>query len=554
MSITFMSPNRTVLLIGDETLSIYSVTARSVRLIDTISWQVDDFVPTVTRLLRKECGAKPVLILNDMTDQYFKGGQRLPSVGMMDKQNVLKRKLQVAFPNYPIRGALLIKKKRGERSASVDKGVANIRTSGDLYLFAGVPMAEQLAKTFEAVKASMVSVAGFTLLPVESSDMVRALSVKLAGKERRPNEWAVFIGQHQSGALRQVITRNGQLAMTRITAVAANEGDYQAWAMDVYQEFKATLGYLSRYGYNSEDGTDLMVVASAEAGGALEGMIDIPCNFTSFTANEAARTLGLTIGAQEDARFADPLHAAWCGRKTSFILKMEAADLSRIHQPRQAAAAAIVLLMAGTAYLGWVTASESQKMLTVRTDIADQKLVLSKAQAEYDEEVKRLEALGYDVKLIQASLNTFRSFEENRMQTIGLLKKISEGLGNELRVDQIDVKDLAHNTQQSSAVDLTRIKDAALAAAGGEDKPPRVETTIFMSFPQTITPEEGRKQIDDLERRLKSLLPQHTVWVEKNVGSKDYTETTSGEAGNAKQVTAEELDMNVEIRITGPLI
>jgi hypothetical protein len=547
-----MSPSRTVLLIGDDALYIYSVTARAVRFIETLPWNTDDFVRTVSGLLRKECGGKPVLILNDMTDQYFKGGQRLPNVGMMDKQGVLKRKLQVAFPNYPIRGALPIKQKKDERSAGSDKA-ANVRTAGDLYLFAGVPMAEPLVKTFEAVKTSMVSVVGFTLLPVEASDMVRALSTKLAGKERPASEWAVFIGQHQSGALRQVVTRNGQLAMTRITAVAANEGDYQAWAMDVYQEFKATLGYLSRYGYSADDGTDLMVVASAEAGNALEQMIDIPCNYSSFTSNEAARVLGMSIGVQEHAGYADPLHAAWCGRKTSFILKMDAADLNRIHQPRQAAAAAIVLLLAGTAYLGWQVASNAQKVLSTQAEISDQKRVLGQATAEYDQEVKRLEAMGYDVKLIQAALNTFNDFETNRMDTMPLLKKISDGLGNELRIDKITVKDLAFNAPQQSAIDLTRLKDAAIAANNGEDKPPRVETTIHMSFPQTITPEEGRKQIDDLERRLKALLPTSIVWVEKNVGSKDYTETTSGAAGRNKEMTAEELDMKAEIRITGPL-
>lgn len=552
MSVALMSPSRTVLLIGDDALFIYSVTARSARFIETVPWSTDDFVGTVSGLLRKECGGKPVLILNDMTDQYFKGGQRLPNVGMMDKQGVLKRKLQVAFPNYPIRGALPIKQKKGERGPGGDKA-ANVRTAGDLYLFAGVPMSEPLNKTFEAVKTSLVSVAGFTMLPVESSDMVRALSVKLAGKERRPNEWAVFIGQHQSGALRQVVTRNGQLAMTRITAVAANEGDYQAWAMDVYQEFKATLGYLSRYGYTAEDGTDLMVIAAPEAAGALENMIDIPCNYSTFTSNEAARVLGINIGVQDNPGLADPLHAAWCGRKTSFILKMDAADLNRIHQPRQVAAGIIFLLLAGSAFLGWQVASNSQKVLSTKSEISDQKRVLGQVQAEYDQEVKRLEAMGYDVKLIQAALNTFESFEGSRMNTIALLKKISDGLGNELRIDKITVKDLAFNTPQQSAIDLTRIRDAAMAANNNQEITPRVETTLHMSFPQTITPEEGRKQIDDLERRLKALLPTCIVWVEKNVGSKDYTETTSGAAGRTKDMTAEELDMKAEIRITGPL-
>lgn len=553
MALALMSPNRTVLLIGDEALYIYSVTARAARFIDAVAWGADDFVRTVERLLRKECGGKPVLILNDMTDQYFKGGQRLPNVGVMDKQGVLKRKLQVAFPNYPIRGALKIKQKRGERPAPGADKAASARVAGDLYLFAGVPMAEPLVKTFEAVKSSMVAVAGFTLLPVESSDMVRALSVKLAGKERRPNQWAIFIGQHQSGALRQVVTRNGQLAMTRITSVVAAEGDHEAWALDVYQEFKATLGYLSRYGYSAEDGTDLMVVAAPEAGNALERSIDLPCNYSYFTANEAARLLGMTIGVQDNPHLADALHAAWCGRKSSFILKMEAADLNRIHQPRQAAAAVIFLLLAGTAYLAWDTASGSQSLIATQSEIDEQKRVLGQVQAEYDEEVRRLEATGYDVKLIQAGLNTFNALESKRMDMMSLLKKISDGLGNELRVDKIVIKDLAYNTAQQSAVDLTRLRDAALSAANGQELASNVETVIYMSFPQTITPEEGRKQVDDLERRLKSLMPTSVVWIEKNVGSKDYTEATSGEVGRNKDLTAEELDMKAEIRITGPL-
>ncbi|HEY0900948.1 MAG TPA: hypothetical protein VGD95_02375 [Micavibrio sp.] len=553
MALALMSPNRTVLLIADDALFIYSVTARAARFIDAVAWGADDFVRTVELLLRKECGGKPVLILNDMTDQYFKGGQRLPNVGMMDKQGVLKRKLQVAFPNYPIRGALQIKQKKGERPAPGTDKAASARVAGDLYLFAGVPMAEPLVKTFEAVKASMVAVAGFTLLPVEASDMVRALSVKLAAKERRPSEWAIFIGQHQSGALRQVVTRNGQLAMTRITGVAAPDGDYNAWAMDVYQEFKATLGYLSRYGYGGDDTTDLMVVATPEASDALERLVDVPCHYTSFTANEAARLLGMTIGVQENAGFADALHAAWCGRKSKFILKMDAAELTRIHQPRQAAAAVIFMLLAGTAYLAWDTASGMQSMLAAQSEISEQKRILGQVQAEYDQEVKRLEEMGFDVKLIQAGLNTFQSLETARMDVVTLLKKISDGLGNELRIDKITVNDLAYNQAKQSAVDLTRLRDAAVAAANGQELQSNVETTIHMSFPQTITPEEGRKQIDDLERRLKSILPTSIVWIEKNVGSKDYTETTSGEVGANKSLTAEELDMKAEIRITGPL-
>ncbi|MCM2343870.1 MAG: hypothetical protein NDJ24_04860 [Alphaproteobacteria bacterium] len=551
MSVSFMSPNRTVLLIGDESLFVYSVTGRSVRLVDTVPWATEDFVSVVTGLLAKACGGKPVLILNDMTDQYFKGGQRLPNVGMMDKQGVLRRKLQVAFPNYPIRGALPVKQKKVRSGGKPADKTANIRTSGDLYLFAGVPMAEPLAKVFEAIRLSMVAVAGFALLPVEASDMVHALSEKLAGKGRAVNEWAVFIGQHQSGALRQIITRNGQLAMTRITTVSSAEGEYQSWANDVYQEFKATLSYLSRYGFSNDDGADLMLVASPEAGAEFEKMLDIPCNFTSFTANEAARILGMAIGVQEESRFADPLHVAWCGRKVNFILKMDAPELTRIHQPRQTATAVAALLVLGGCFVGWQAASQSQVMMSYKSDIAEQKRALGQAQAEYDQEVARLESLGFDVKLIQASLKTFAQLEENRMDVLPVLRKISDGLGDELRVDRLTIKDLAYNTEAASSLNAGRMADSI---TDGDAKPKRIEAIIHMSFPQTISTDEGRKQIDDLERRLKSLFPEHVVWVEKNVGSKDYKEVTSGEVRRGQGLTVEKLDMQAEIRITGPLI
>jgi hypothetical protein len=540
MSITFLSPSRTVLLISDEALFIYSVTARSARFVDTVAWLASDFDQTVTELLRKECGGKPVLILNDMTDQYFKGGQRLPNVGMLDKQNVLKRKLQVAFPSYPIRGALPIKQKKSPRrggAADANAAAANIRTSGDLYLFAGVPMAEPISKTFEAVKKSMAPVAGFVLLPIESSDMVRALSEKLAGKERKVNEWAVFIGQHQSGALRQVVTRNGQLAMTRITMATDSDADSRTWAQDVYQEFKATLSYLSRYGFSEDDGADLMVVASPESGQALEELVDIPCNFTSFTVNEAARVLGMSLGPQQDSKFADALHAAWSGRKVSYILKMDAADLNRIHQPRQMASAAIFLLLAGTGYLGWMAASQAQAMISTNSEIADQQVVEAQVATEYQAEVDRMKDLGFDVKLIQASLKTFQSFEDRRMDVIPLLRKVSEGLGNELRLDKMVISNK-----------MVPGKTDEFAEA-----PKPMEASLYMSFPQTIEMEEGKRQVTDLQRRLQGLLSGYTVDITKNIGAKDYQEVSSGEVGASRTLSAEQMDMQAEIKITGPL-
>ncbi|MCB9991576.1 MAG: hypothetical protein H6867_09435 [Rhodospirillales bacterium] len=301
--------------------------------------------------------------------------------------------------------------------------------SGGLYLFAAVPVSEQVVKTLEAVKRSMVSISGFALLPVESSDMVKAMSEKLAGKKGEAARWTVFIGQHHSGGLRQVITRDGQLAMTRMTPVADLASDPNGWAREASQEFKATLSYLSRFGYSPEDSTDVIVVAHPDAGRALEQQIEAKCNYTSYTVSEAARLLGMKIGIQDDPHFAEPLHVAWAGRKSRFILPMEAADIDRIHKPRQIAAAAMFLLIAGGAYLGWQLAGDAQRMMETKSDLESQRTVLARVDSEYQQEVQRMEALGIDVDLIQGVLKTYQDFELDRVDLMALVQNIGEALG-----------------------------------------------------------------------------------------------------------------------------
>src|SRR5688500_10927304 len=105
-SIPLLTPSRCVLMIGDEALYIYESGASKTRLIDTVPWASKDFEDSVSDIIRREAKGKALLILNDMTDQHFKGGQRIPRVGPMDKPNVVARKLAASFPNYPIRGAL----------------------------------------------------------------------------------------------------------------------------------------------------------------------------------------------------------------------------------------------------------------------------------------------------------------------------------------------------------------------------------------------------------------------------------------------------------------
>ena len=534
-SLSFLAPARCVLVIGDEALYIYDESASSTRLVETVLWSATNFESSVADIIKRECKGKPVLILNDMTDQHFKGGQRMPKVGAMDRANVLTRKLNAAFPNYPIRGALPIKDKAAKTGAA--------------YLFAAVPMSEPVSKSLSAVKQSLASIAGFVLLPIESSDMVKAFADKAMKRDKTKSRWAILIGQHIGGGLRQVITRDGQLAMTRMTPITDLGTDPDAWVNEVTQEFKATISYLSRFGYAPEDGTEVTVISTPSAGQDLQARIDVPCNFNHYTVTEAAEVLGFRIGPQDNQYHADPLHAAWAGRKTRFILPMEALDIKKLGGPRQAAMVAMLVLSLGAGYLAWELATQSQNWLETRDSLSDQNRMKTEVEAQYKTEVDRMAQLGFDIKLIQSSLKTFRALEADGIHPLPLFKAVGLSLGQELRLDKMIVKRDGVSElgipQPDPASPQPTDKVAALS---------NLEAILTLSFPPTLDPEIGAKQVNDLKTRLATNLPAtYTVSVSKQVADLSYTANTGGEVGTPKDTDAKKEDFKAEITIRGPL-
>lgn len=530
MAFPLLSPARTVLLVSDDVLCIYKVSQRASRMVKAVAWNDPGFEGTVLQTVRRHGGRNPVLILNDMTDQHFKGGQRIPRVGVMDKRAVVMRRLQMAFPNYPIRGYL------SQRTGG--------RVGGDVtYLFAAVPMSDQVGKAIALSRNAAPSMSGFVSLPVESSDMVSAFSAKLAGKGRPKAKWTIFIGQHHGGGLRQVIVREGHLAMTRMTPVIDDDGDANRWATEVAQEFRSTLSYLSRFGFSTEDGVDLLVVSSPEAGDRLGGMIDIPCNYTSFTVNEAARMLGIAIGLQEEQRYADPLHAAWAGRKARFIMPMSVRELEKIQRPRQVAGLAIAALLLGAGWFGLQAFMNMQALSTHAAEERTQTAALSRARAELNAEVDRLSALGIDVRLVQAGIRTYRGLEDMTMDPLALIKRIGDGLGPELRIDELTLS-LVDGAPASDADTFDPYSGAADVKAAKD-----VSAVITLSAPATLDVEIVRREFAELERRLVASFPGYRVRSLAEVGGMDYTENIQGAIGTSR--TNQEKDYMTEIEIRG---
>lgn len=514
-----------------------------VERVATIPWSAEDFVPSVARILSRDCGKRPVIILNDMVEQHYRK-ERLPKVGVMDKAQVLQRRLKVAFPNYPIRAALPSKQKiQGAQAKETNKG--------GLYLFAALPMSEAFTKTMAAVRESYVSIAGFGLLPVEASAMVSQLAKKLGGEEKGKVHWAVFVGQHHSGGLRQIITRNGELALTRMTAMsAAAAADSAQWVRQVATEFKATMGYLSRFGYGSDDILDVVIIAPEDQENNLKALINTPCRLHVVGAHNAGRAIGVKVPREENASMADPLHAAWIAKRPKLLLPMEATQISAVSKPRQVAMLAMLALFGGFCYMAYHAYTGAEAVLTAKSEISDLEDQKVKVEADYQAEVAKKEALGLDIQLIQSSLETYDQLELGSMQPLPVVGAIGKALGGALKLDAIRIIE-----PRSGLLGQAQAQQQYDESGNPIPPDPRkdYEAFIQLSFKPNIPPEAAVNEINKLEQRLQKLLPEHKVSIIKQAFDMSTSTAFLGKTGRVTEETAEEQDLTAELSIRGKM-
>ncbi len=535
MATSFLSPARTILLTSDDALYIYSSGPKGVKLVEVVPWDMENFSDHSSRVVREECASKPILILNDMVEQHYRK-ERVPPVSPMDKAAVVKRKLLVAFPNYPIRAALPLKEKI--------QGSAGVK--GSIYIFSAVPLTEQLSKTIDTFKKSLAGIVGFGLLPVESSGMVKALSSKITKKGKKQSTWTIFIGQHKNGSVRQVVTKNGELALTRMTPIVDTDDDPARWVSEIHQEFKATMSYLARFGYSQADGLDVIVIANPETGGLLrEAMDDVECNFKALSVSEAAKLLGLAIGEQEEDRHADVLHIAWNGRKSALTLSMKSKELDSVKLPRQAALAASVMLVGALCYFGFQISQQIPKMSEVTENIERLQRQRGGLEEEYAREAKRREGVEFNALLVKKSLAIFEELEEQNVNPLSFIKVIGDVLGEKGHIDGITM------------ITPEKVKEDPYAPIKyGPDGhplpgPPSYTVEILLRYPGTTDLITGNREIDALRDKIQKGLPDNKVRVSKFLKDFGYTEKFIIETGLLGE---EEIDQDfiAKIEIEGP--
>lgn len=539
----FLSASRSVLLLGDDGVSVYNVRSSSTEYIDTVLWDADGLEESLAALIRNRCGGKPVVIINDVVEQHYRK-ERISQASPLDRANLIKRKVASAFPSYPIRSAIKLK----EKAPLVDG-----KKTGDIYLFSALPFTDNIRKALAGVRKSHASIAGFCLLPVEATSMVHTLSKKVSKGESQTSQWCIFVGQHQNGGLRQIVTKNGELALTRMTPISVDENNAEIWCSDVVGELKGTMSYLSRFGFTSNDGLRVILIAPSALSARLSSKIDFECDLNILTTREAANFLGIKLGGrgQDQQKLADLLHVSWIGKKSSFLMPLTAPQIENMNRPMQMATAASIALLVGSAFMGYQGVTKTASMVSLSGEIEQAKQDLQSAQAERDVEVEKKNQIGLDYMLVESATKVYNDLETQSMRPLAVFNQIGKSIGTDLHIKSMDVRPVEIPTDPATA---DPVADPNADAPDEKSAAKEFEIVIKLVFPPSVAPDLGVKKVGEIEQRLKKNLPTHKVSILKQVADLSYTGNFVGETTSTTQQEAEKKELEAEIMIRGALL
>jgi len=534
MSIMAFAGKKTVLIITDDVLLIYSSAIGEMELVANLKWDIEDFDSRLFTILKRDCGAAPITILNDAVEQHYqKGRVRKSGTGAFDRRNMLRHKLKAAFPSYPMRAALALKEKTGEKVG---------KENFSFYIFVALQGSEKIQKLINVIQRPEFTVKGLYMLPVESSDMVGVLSARILKRgSAKKAGWTIFIGQNESGGLRQIVTRNGELALTRITPIVDMHEEPENWVIGVYEEFKATMSYLARFGYEETDGLNVIVIAGEQEGESFKSLVQDDCVCTVLTVAQASKMLGIRTQVASGLNYADILHVGWVAKKAKLVLPLVVPELDKVMMPRKKVAAVSLVLLAALSVQIYIAYQYTHKFSTIKLDLKKTGASQAVLNTEYEEDVLRLKQMGYDVKLVQGTLDIYDRFENQKPDVLKIFKEIGIALEGNLRLDNVQIK----ITENDMAY---KIQNAGFLFSEGEPVD-LYNGKLTIVYPSTTDDVQGNLEVTEFKSRLQERLPEHVVEIVKLIKDYEYTEQVVIESGTKNQEREIEQDFVVEIEI-----
>lgn len=352
----------------------------------------------------------PVSVVFDTLDQS-RQEEEIPKVSVLDRRKILARHINMAYPGVNLRGARLMGDGENKRTQK--------------YEFASVPLDGRVPGWVDFVESLPNETRGFFTIASENVDIVEALLPEDTPEVEEGNHWRHLIGVNATGGFRQIIEKNGELCLTRLTAAPPPETPPEEFADMIYRDFQATITYIKRLGYLAGDTLDLVVITAPDNRDAMVNLEwDVARSVTIKTPHEAAEHLGLGSIGREDQPYCDVLHSAWFSSKRTPVLpltrsvalgdaKDDLRDLAFLVAPYAAAASVVGCL----GWIGWTLFQTSN----LSDDNARLQAELSTAQSVLVQEEAKLGTLTYEASNMRNVFDVLDSMKAGQVDLSPML-------------------------------------------------------------------------------------------------------------------------------------
>lgn len=410
-----MARSEYVLNVGDDNVVLTRIVDRKV----ANAWLGSADPAMATEELGEALAEDPkakISMIFDTLDQSFKE-EEIPKVSVLDRRKVLARHIHMAFPGQNLRGARLV--------SQTDKKTL-------IYELASIPLDGRVPAWLDFIQSLPHPKGGIYTLAGENIDIVRALASKDAAPPETGNHWRHLIGINVTGGLRQIIEKNGRLCLTRLTQAPPPDTSPTDFAEMILRDFKATITYIRRLGYQVGEPLDVVMLTTAENKATLEDSTwDGARSVAVYTPYEAGLVLELGSLGREDQAYCDVLHAAWFASKVKPTLPLTRAaamgdtkddirELAYLVAP-YAAGVLAASLVGWTGWTGYQLYDYSTRNEILRAQLTGVQNELSSAQS-------LLGALPYQAEQVRNAIEVTDKLNAGRFDLVPLIQQVSKSL------------------------------------------------------------------------------------------------------------------------------
>lgn len=422
----------------------------------------------------------PVAVLMDAFEQVFRE-EKVPRVGFLDQQKVINRHLHMAFPGNNLQAAM---------SHGQDP------QGNRFYLFASVPPTEQVKGWLEVLRVAGRAPAGIHMLPLESLDMLKALTPQQAIKGVR---WRMLFTFNMTGGLRQIIAKQSRIMLTRLTPPPPPDSEIPPGDI-IERNFQETLAYVKRMGYQRGDHLDVVVLAEEPLASEIKARDWEAHSVTVMSPHEAGVPLGLGKVGQPGTPYADVLHAAFLGAKKKPLISLHWAHAPRVDYRQALIKAAPLAGFAASAAMAVYMGSILLDKWEVRDQIDREQAQLELARRALAAEQAKLLGLEHEPAEVRRVINVLDQVAQGEINVMPLFARLNTALAG-----QGVIKDLTMVAARAASDDPRGRRTAAA---------PLFEVDVQVGLPDSVdTDADAVARADGMQAALQAVFGADKVTV-----------------------------------------